>query len=156
MAKAGLLGRVAAAAYNLTRGGAPRARVIHTYHGHVLEGYFSPLMTELFITLERLLARVSDRIVAISPAIERELRDGFGIGRAAQYRVVPLGFDLSEFAAIDDAARAERAQASRGRDQCRGRQHRWPPDGDQAAPPVPRRDRRGVAHPAAAAGADCR
>ena len=46
-----------------------------------------------------MLARVSDVIVAISPAIERELRDGFRIGRAAQYRVVPLGFDLSEFAA---------------------------------------------------------
>jgi glycosyltransferase involved in cell wall biosynthesis len=106
MAKAGMLGRIAAAAYNLTRGGAPRARVIHTYHGHVLEGYFSPLMTGLFITIERMLARISDVIVAISPAIERELRDGFRIGRAAQYRVVPLGFDLGEFAAIDDEARA--------------------------------------------------
>ena len=107
MAKAGMLGRVAAAAYNMTRGGAPRARVVHTYHGHVLEGYFSPLVTGLFITLERMLARVSDVVVAISPAIERELRDGFRIGRAAQYRVVPLGFDLREFAAIDDDARAD-------------------------------------------------
>ena len=107
MAKAGMLGRVAAAWYNLTRGGAPRAKVIHTYHGHVLEGYFSPLVTGLFITLERMLARVSDVIIAISPAIERELRDGFRIGRAAQYRVVPLGFDLGEFAAIDDDARAD-------------------------------------------------
>lgn len=105
MAKAGLLGRVAATLYNLSRGASPRARVIHTYHGHVLEGYFSPLMTNVFITLERLLARASDRIVAISPAIERELRDGFKIGRANQYRVVPLGFDLSSFAAVDDAAR---------------------------------------------------
>ncbi len=106
MAKAGLLGRLATTAYNLSRGGAPRASVIHTYHGHVLEGYFSPLMTAFFITLERMLARLTDVIVAISPAIERELRDGFRIGRAAQYRVVPLGFDLSEFGAIDDEARA--------------------------------------------------
>jgi glycosyltransferase involved in cell wall biosynthesis len=105
MAKAGLLGRLAALAYNAARGAAPRARVIHTYHGHVLEGYFSPLMTSVFITLERLLARATDRIVAISPAIERQLRDDFRIGRAAQYRVVPLGFDLSSFAAVDDAAR---------------------------------------------------
>jgi glycosyltransferase involved in cell wall biosynthesis len=105
MAKAGLLGRGAAAAYNLTRGSSPRARIVHTYHGHVLEGYFSPLMTRLFIGLERLLARVSDAIVAISPAIERELREQFRIGRAAQYRVVPLGFDLGSFAAVDDAMR---------------------------------------------------
>lgn len=105
MAKAGLIGRVAAVLYNLTRGTAPRARVVHTYHGHVLEGYFSALMTHIFISLERLLARASDRIVAISPAIERELRDGFRIGRSEQYCVVPLGFDLSSFAAVDDAAR---------------------------------------------------
>ena len=110
MAKAGMLGRVAAAAYNMTRGAAPRARVIHTYHGHVLDGYFSPLMTTVFITLERMLARISDVIIAISPAIERELRDGFRIGRGAQYRVVPLGFDLGEFAAIDDRARADARQ----------------------------------------------
>jgi glycosyltransferase involved in cell wall biosynthesis len=110
MAKAGLIGRVAASLYNATRGSAPRARVIHTYHGHVLEGYFSALMTRVFITLERLLAAASDRIVAISPAIERELRDGFGIGRADQYRVVPLGFDLASFAAVDDAARQRARQ----------------------------------------------
>jgi glycosyltransferase involved in cell wall biosynthesis len=105
MAKAGLLGRLAAAAYNLVRGSAPRARIIHTYHGHVLEGYFSPLMTRVFIGFERMLARVSDAIVAISPAIEEQLRDQFHIGRADQYRVVPLGFDLAPFASIDDVAR---------------------------------------------------
>jgi glycosyltransferase involved in cell wall biosynthesis len=107
MAKAGMLGRVAAALYNASRGSAPRARVIHTYHGHVLEGYFSALMTKVFITLEQLLAHLSDRIIAISPAIERELRDEFRIGRADQYRVVPLGFDLSDFAAVDDSAREQ-------------------------------------------------
>ena len=111
MAKAGLLGRLAAAAYNSMRGAAPRARVVHTYHGHVLEGYFSPMMTRFFIGLERMLARVSDRIIAISPAIEHDLRDTFRIGRAEQYRVVPLGFDLSEFAAVDDRARALARQA---------------------------------------------
>lgn len=107
MAKAGLLGRLAAAAYNLTRGSAPRAQVVHTYHGHVLDGYFSPLMTKVFISLERLLAHVTDTIVAISPAIRRELAELYRIGRADQYRVVPLGFDLAPFAAIDAAARAE-------------------------------------------------
>ena len=110
MAKAGLIGRLAAAAYNATRGSAPRARVIHTYHGHVLEGYFSPLMTRMFIGFEQLLARVSDAIVAISPAIEGQLRDHFRIGRGDQYRVVPLGFDLASFAAVDDAARARARQ----------------------------------------------
>ncbi len=105
MAKAGMLGRLAAAAYNLTRGSSPRARVVHTYHGHVLDGYFSPLMTTVFITLERGLARLSDAIIAISPAIRDELQGSYRIGRPSQYRVVPLGFDLAPFAAVDAAAR---------------------------------------------------
>ena len=100
MAKAGLLGRVAATAFNWTRGSAPRARIVHTYHGHVLEGYFSPLVTRVFVMLERALATRSDRLIAISPSIRRELVDQYRIGTTTQYRVVPLGFDLSTLAAI--------------------------------------------------------
>jgi glycosyltransferase involved in cell wall biosynthesis len=105
MAKAGLLGRAAATAYNWTRGDAPRARLVHTYHGHVLEGYFSPFVSHVFVTLERLLARVSDRLIAISPAIEGELVDDYRIGTPSQYRIVPLGFDLSALAAISEQQR---------------------------------------------------
>jgi glycosyltransferase involved in cell wall biosynthesis len=111
MAKAGMLGRVAAAAYNLTRGAEPRAKVIHTYHGHVLDGYFGRAATALFIGIERMLARISDRIIAISPAIRGELLTTYRIGRADQYEVVPLGFDLAPFAAVDDRARQEARRA---------------------------------------------
>jgi glycosyltransferase involved in cell wall biosynthesis len=106
MAKAGLLGRLAATACNWTRGRAPRMRVVHTYHGHVLDGYFSPLVSRFFITLERLLAHRSDRLIAISPAIRRELVEQYRIGTSDRYRVIPLGFDLSDLAAIDDEQRA--------------------------------------------------
>lgn len=105
MAKAGMLGRLAAFAYNLTRGSAPRAKVVHTYHGHVLDGYFSTLATAVFIGIERLLAGISDRIIAISPAIRKELLETYRIGQFDKYRVVPLGFDLTPFASVDDAAR---------------------------------------------------
>jgi len=106
MAKAGMLGRLAALGYNLTRGAAPRARVVHTYHGHVLDGYFSKAATAVFIAIERALARITDRIIAISPAIRQELLDTYRIGRSAQYRVVRLGFDLQPFAQVDAGARA--------------------------------------------------
>jgi glycosyltransferase involved in cell wall biosynthesis len=105
MAKAGAVGRLAALAYNRTAGRRARARVVHTYHGHVLEGYFSPMTTRLFIGAEQRLAAVTDRIVAISPRIRDELIEQYRIGRADQYRVVPLGFDLDALAAIDDGAR---------------------------------------------------
>jgi glycosyltransferase involved in cell wall biosynthesis len=107
MAKAGALGRLAAAMYNRTAGRSAPARVVHTYHGHVLEGYFSPNTTRLFLSIERGLARATDRIVAISPNIRRELLEDYHIGHAGQYGVVPLGFDLSQFEAIDDRARAD-------------------------------------------------
>ncbi len=105
MAKAGAIGRAAAAVYNRSAGPEGLARVVHTYHGHVLEGYFSPAKTAFFVGIERLLARSTDRIVAISPAIRDELLQQHRIGRADQYRVVPLGFDLSALTAIDDRAR---------------------------------------------------
>src|SRR5262245_13065817 len=54
MAKAGLVGRVAAALHN-RRAGARRIKVVHTYHGHVLEGYFNPVMTRMFLGVERAL-----------------------------------------------------------------------------------------------------
>lgn len=111
MAKAGLIGRLAARAYNATRGSSPRARIVHTYHGHVLEGYFSSPVTSIFISFERILARLSDAIIAISPAIRRELLEVYRIGRESQYRVVRLGFNLGPFAAIDDAARRDARRA---------------------------------------------
>lgn len=107
MAKAGAVGRLAALAYNRTAGRHARARLVHTYHGHVLEGYFGAAKTRLFITAEQRLAAATDRIVAISPRIREELIHEYRIGRPAQYRVVPLGFDLDALAAVDAAARAQ-------------------------------------------------
>jgi glycosyltransferase involved in cell wall biosynthesis len=111
MAKAGSLARSAAAIYNRTSPHGRRARVVHTYHGHVLEGYFSAAQTRLFLAIERGLAHVTDRLVAISPQIRAELLDDQRIGRADQYRVVPLGFDLRRLAAVDDRCRAAARQA---------------------------------------------
>jgi glycosyltransferase involved in cell wall biosynthesis len=110
MAKAGAIGRAAAAVHNRFAPPADRARVVHTYHGHVLEGYFSPAKTAIFVGIERQMARATDRIVAISPAIRDELLDQHHIGRADQYRVVPLGFDLAAMTAIDDRARVTARQ----------------------------------------------
>jgi glycosyltransferase involved in cell wall biosynthesis len=106
MAKAGLLGRLAATLYNVTRGPHPRARIVHTYHGHVLEGYFSGAKTKMIIALERLLARVSDALIAIAPAVRDELLGQYRIGVAGQYHLIPLGFDLEPFANVDGHARA--------------------------------------------------
>ena len=57
MAKAGTLGRLAALFYNRTRGRTRPAKLVHTYHGHVFEGYFGSPSTRIFLMVERWLAR---------------------------------------------------------------------------------------------------
>jgi glycosyltransferase involved in cell wall biosynthesis len=106
MAKAGTLGRLAAQIYRRLPGHAP-LRVVHTYHGHVLDGYFGTLTTRAVIAAERALAPTADRLIAISDRIREELLDQYRIGQPRQYVTIPLGFDLSRFAAIDAAARLE-------------------------------------------------
>jgi glycosyltransferase involved in cell wall biosynthesis len=88
-AKAGTLGRLAARF----------ARVpvkIHTFHGHVLEGYFPRPVTRAFLEIERRLARTTDRLVTVSPRLKTQLL-AMGIGRPEQVEVVPLGLDLERF-----------------------------------------------------------
>jgi glycosyltransferase involved in cell wall biosynthesis len=86
-AKAGAVGRAAARA-----AGVPV--VIHTFHGHVLRGYFSPPAEAFFRAVERALARLTDRIVTLSPALKADLVS-MGIADPEKIEVVPLGMDLA-------------------------------------------------------------
>lgn len=93
-AKAGTLGRLAALAYNATRGRARRARLVHTYHGHVFEGYFGSPSTRIFLAIERWLGRRSDAIIAISPQVGQDILHTYAIARQDQLKLIPLGFNL--------------------------------------------------------------
>ena len=104
MAKAGAVGRLAAIAYNLTTR-RQRALIVHTYHGHVFEGYFGRLTTAVILRIERWLARRSDVLVAISLNVREDLVRTYAIAADAQVVVVPLGFDLRRFTAITDDER---------------------------------------------------
>jgi glycosyltransferase involved in cell wall biosynthesis len=88
-AKAGLLGRVAA-----RLAGVPV--VVHTYHGHVLRGYFGPVKTAVFRGLEALLSHLSDALIAVSEAVKQDLV-ALGVARAEHIRVIALGLDLERF-----------------------------------------------------------
>lgn len=85
-AKAGALGRVAA-----RLAGVPA--VVHTFHGHLLHGYFGPRTTRAVVVVERTLARRTDRLVAVGERVRDDLL-GAGIGRPGQYRVIPPGVAL--------------------------------------------------------------
>jgi glycosyltransferase involved in cell wall biosynthesis len=82
-AKAGVLGRTAA---KITRVPA----LVHTFHGHLLHGYFSPTVTRAVVQTERLLARRTDRLVSVGAQVRDDLLAA-GIGKPSQYAVVPPG-----------------------------------------------------------------
>jgi glycosyltransferase involved in cell wall biosynthesis len=92
-AKAGLVGRLAALFVR------PRPIVIHTYHGHVLEGYFGPVVAGVYRLLERLLGRASDCLIGVSQATVDDLVR-LRVAPRSKFRVVPLGLDLEPFARI--------------------------------------------------------
>jgi glycosyltransferase involved in cell wall biosynthesis len=84
--KAGMLGRIAA---KIARA---NAIVIHTFHGHLLYGYFHPAKTRIIILLEKFLARWSDVLVAVTSQIEQDLlRVGVGVGK--RWEVIHPGVD---------------------------------------------------------------
>ncbi|MBW8867552.1 MAG: glycosyltransferase [Acidobacteria bacterium] len=105
MAKAGTLGRLAALAYNRTRAAGQRARLVHTYHGHVFEGYFGSPSTRLFVLIERWIGRRTDALIAISPQVARDLVHTYRIARDAQLKLIPLGFNLDRLLASSAADR---------------------------------------------------
>jgi glycosyltransferase involved in cell wall biosynthesis len=105
-AKAGTVGRVAA----LLAGGAAPPIVVHTFHGHVLRGYFGPLKTRMFLETERLLARRTTRLVAVGPEVRDELVE-LGVAPADRFSVIRLGIDLRSRVLPGDAEREERRDA---------------------------------------------
>ena len=100
-AKAGFVGRAAA----ITASGA-RPALVHTFHGHVLEGYFGPAKNRLYRGLERRLARRTDRLVGVSEATVDDLVR-LGIAPRELFEVMPLGLDLEPFARLDETAGRE-------------------------------------------------
>ena len=90
-AKAGAIARAAA----LVSGAARPAILVHTFHGHVLKGYFDPVRTAFFKEVERSLARVTDALVAVSPEVRDELVAA-GIAPREKFSVIRLGIPLEE------------------------------------------------------------
>lgn len=88
--KAGALGRKAAFAEKVPV-------VVHTFHGHVFEGYFGIGKTMLYKFIERQLARKSSAIIAISELQKLALSQQHKIAPTSKFEVIPLGFDLTRF-----------------------------------------------------------
>lgn len=85
-AKAGVLGRAAAQTCRVPA-------TVHTFHGHLLHGYFSSNVRRAVVQTERTLARRTTRLVAVGAQVRDDLVAA-GIGTRAQFTVVPPGVEL--------------------------------------------------------------
>jgi glycosyltransferase involved in cell wall biosynthesis len=101
-AKAGAVGRLAA----LLAGRARPPIVVHTFHGHVLRGYFGTLPSAGFRLLERWLARTSTVLVAVSPQVRDDLV-ALGVAPAERFVVIRVGIELAERVATDGTDREQ-------------------------------------------------
>ncbi len=85
-AKAGFLGRTAAFLEKVPI-------IVHTFHGHLLTGYFSFIKTSVFTATERFLATFSTALVSVGERVRNDLVDA-KIGKLEQYVVIPPGVKL--------------------------------------------------------------
>lgn len=83
---AGLIGRTAA--LTMRR----RPALVHTFHGHLLHGYFGRGKTGIIKLLESVLALPSQRLLAVGERVQMDLVDA-GIGKNKQFEVVPPGLE---------------------------------------------------------------
>ena len=90
-AKAGTVGRVAA----LLAGSRRPPIIVHTFHGHVLRGYFGPLRSLFFRLLERRLAAETTALIAVSPQVRDDLV-ALGVAPRERFVVIRLGIELDE------------------------------------------------------------
>ncbi len=87
--KAGLICRVARIFY------IHKIRLVHTYHGHLLYGYFNPTKTRLLILIEKFLGLFTSRLVTVGNRVRDELLAA-GVAPANKFQVIPPGITFLE------------------------------------------------------------
>jgi glycosyltransferase involved in cell wall biosynthesis len=86
-AKAGFLGRIASI-ISLQ----PSIRV-HTFHGHLLNGYFGPFKRSLVVIAEKFLAFSTHQLLAVGDKVRQDLLNA-GIGTEDKFSLMPPGLAI--------------------------------------------------------------
>jgi glycosyltransferase involved in cell wall biosynthesis len=98
-AKAGFLGRMASI-ISLQ----PSIR-IHTFHGHLLAGYFGPFKRSLVVVIEKFLAIFTDELLAVGDKVREDLLRA-GIGSSSKFGLMPPGLKIGELPSRDTSRTA--------------------------------------------------
>ena len=88
-AKAGVVGRIA----SILSG--HKSICVHTFHGHLLHGYFGPGKTKLVILVEKFLAIFTHQLLAVGKKVQDDLIE-VGIGNSNKFAVMPPGLQLAK------------------------------------------------------------
>ena len=88
-AKAGFLGRLASIVSFQ-----PSIRV-HTFHGHLLHGYFGPFKRLLVVIAEKMMGLFTHKLLAVGDRVRQDLLD-VGIGRPEKFGVMSPGLTIGQ------------------------------------------------------------
>jgi glycosyltransferase involved in cell wall biosynthesis len=94
--KAGLFGRL------LSLLVAPSAKRVHTFHGHLLVGYFSPLKLGIVKTFEKTLGLITNKFIAMGTQVRDDLV-AVGIGKKSKFTVLFPGLAKPVFPGREQA-----------------------------------------------------
>ena len=109
-AKAGFIGRAAAAASGIRS-------CVHTFHGHTFAHYFGRAKTRAFLAVERSLAHLTSRIIAVTRQQVDDLVKVYRVAGAGKVVCIPHGLDLSTFLRCEGARTVLRSRLGIGDDE---------------------------------------
>lgn len=95
-AKAGFLGRIASIVSLQT------SIRVHTFHGHLLHGYFGRFKLSLIISAEKLLAIFTDELLAVGDRVRQDLLQ-VGIGTKEKFHLMPPGLSINSVPAKSES-----------------------------------------------------
>jgi len=86
LAKAGLIGRIAARLANR------KIIIIHTVHGHLYKGYFNKFFTTVLVIIEKLLTSITNQLIFTGPGVKAAVNE-MGIGRNTPTAIIEPGIE---------------------------------------------------------------
>jgi glycosyltransferase involved in cell wall biosynthesis len=95
-AKAGFLGRLASLV------SLKKSTRVHTFHGHLLNGYFGSLKRTLVVIAEKSLALITQQLLAVGDKVRQDLLEA-GIGSKENFGLMPPGLVIGNLPSKNDS-----------------------------------------------------
>ena len=95
-AKAGFLGRTASLV------SLQKSVRVHTFHGHLLNGYFGSRKRTLVVIAEKSLAFITQQLLAVGDKVRQDLLEA-GIGSTGKFGLMPPGLAIGNLPSKNDA-----------------------------------------------------